>query len=172
MHDRIPKSTPAERRLCREAQSAALREWALALRQAGATFAVIGEELGVSLERARQIVHKAERLINGPRWYDRLPTRAQTFLHNANLAALPEIEAATAVAQYSHRELLIIPNLGRGAVGAIAEWLAGHGLTLRKHASPENKGAPSQKRPHDSDGPLATGRNETTTPCPYRATND
>jgi DNA-directed RNA polymerase sigma subunit (sigma70/sigma32) len=56
MHHRIPiATTPTERRLRREAQSAALRQRAFALRQAGATYAGIGRELGLSLERARQI---------------------------------------------------------------------------------------------------------------------
>jgi hypothetical protein len=145
MDARSPEPTPAERRLRREARAAALRQQALALRQAGATYAAIGRELGVCLEHARQIVRKAERLITHSRWYDRLPMRAQNFLHNANLSALPETEAATAVARYSRRELLTTPNLGRGAVGAIATWLAHHGLALQ----PEQKkaGAPSRERP-------------------------
>ena len=103
MHGRIPNLTPAERRICREARSAALRDLALALRQGGKTFAIIGQELGLSLERARQIVKKAERVANAPRWFDPLPMRAQTFLHNMNLTALPEIEAAIAVARLSRR---------------------------------------------------------------------
>ena len=63
-----------------------MRAQALALRQSGATYAVIGKALGLSVGRAQQIVRRAERLALAPRWYDSLPMRAQTFLHNAGLA--------------------------------------------------------------------------------------
>ena len=124
-------STPAERRIRREARSAALRQQALALRQSGATYAAIGAALGLSLERGRQIVRKAERLANDPHWYDSLPARAVNLLHIAGLTELPEPEAAAAVAQLTRRELLATPNFGKGAAAAIAAWLARHGLTLK-----------------------------------------
>ena len=63
MQTRILIPPPAERRIRREARSAAFRERALALRQQGWTLAAIGEALGVSTTRAFQIVRKAERLI-------------------------------------------------------------------------------------------------------------
>jgi hypothetical protein len=128
--------TPAARRIRREAHSAAQRERALALREAGFTFARIGQALGVSLERARRITRKAERLARNPHWTDVLPARAQNFLHLRGLAVLPEIEAARAVARLSHREL--IPNFGRGAFAAIVAWLERHGL---RHGRPR-EGAP------------------------------
>ena len=106
MRDCIRNSTRSERRLRREAQSAALRERAFALRQAGATYAGIGHELGISLERARQIVRKAERLILHSRWYDRLPQRAVGLLYARGLLERPEFEAAHALAQLSARELM------------------------------------------------------------------
>jgi Sigma-70, region 4 len=136
MLDGIPIfSAPADRRIFREARSAALRAQALALRQSGATYADIGAALGLSLERARQIVRKAERLANNPRWFDPLPMRAQTFLHNAGLTALPETGAAVAVAQLTRRELLAKPNFGRVACDALVAWLARHGLTLKPSQS-------------------------------------
>jgi len=61
---RIPIPLPAERRIRREARSAILRERALALRQAGWTYAAIGRALGVSTTRALQMVRKAKRLIS------------------------------------------------------------------------------------------------------------
>jgi Homeodomain-like domain len=131
MHDRIPISSPTERRIRREARSAALRAQALALRQAGATYAEIGAALGLSQARAYQIVRKAERLANSPRWFDPLPMRAQTFLHNAGLTELPETEAALAVAQLTRRELLATPNFGKSAAVAVTAWLARHGFTLK-----------------------------------------
>jgi hypothetical protein len=131
MLNRIPISTPAERRIRREARSAALRQQGLALRKDGATYVAIGAALGLSLERARQIVRKAERLANAPRWFDPLPMRAQTFLHNAGLTVLPEIDAAAAVARLTRRELMATPNFGRVACDALVAWLARHGLTLR-----------------------------------------
>ena len=63
MHGRIAIPAPAERRIRREARSQTLRERALALRQAGWTYAAIGQALGVSLTRAFQLARKAERLM-------------------------------------------------------------------------------------------------------------
>jgi hypothetical protein len=60
MQTRVPIPAGAERRIRREARSAARREIALKLRQGGKTLAAIGEALGVSLTRARQIIRKAE----------------------------------------------------------------------------------------------------------------
>jgi hypothetical protein len=131
MHDRIPISTPTERRIRREARSAALRAQALALRQSGATYAAIANALGLSVGRAVQIVRRGERLVLSPRWYDSLPMRVQTFLHNAGLAELPQTDAAAAVARLSRRELLATPNFGKGAAVAVTAWLARHELALR-----------------------------------------
>ena len=110
---------------------------------------------------------KAERLILRPRWYDCLPARVQNVLHNAGLTALPEAEAANAVARLSRRELLAARNIGRAAADAIAAWLADHGLMLR--SLPTKKGTLERERPSDSKetDPLPTGRNEDETTCPY-----
>jgi hypothetical protein len=89
MLSRIPISTPTDRRIRREARSAALRAQALALRQTGKTYADIGAALGLSLERARQITLKAERLANDPRWHDSLPARAVNLLHIRGLERCP-----------------------------------------------------------------------------------
>jgi hypothetical protein len=137
----FPISSPTERRIRREARSATLRERALALRQAAWTYAAIGQALGVSLERARQMVRKAERLRRDPHWYDTLPMRAQTFLHIIGVAALPETEAAIVVARLSKRELLSAPNVGKDAAAALTAWLARHGLEL----PPESKRAPPRR---------------------------
>jgi hypothetical protein len=160
MLQRISISSPAERRARREARSVALRDRVLALRQGGATYAEIGDALGLSLERARQIVKAAQRLIDDPHWYDVLPMRAQTFLHSMNLAALPEREAAIAIARFTRRELLVAPNVGKGAVAAITDWLERHGLKSqpeKTHAF--SQGAPLRERPADSPGPLAADHN-------------
>ena len=103
----------------------------MALRRSGWTLASIGNSLGVSTTRALQLVRKAERLSRNPHWYDALPARARTFLHNMDLAARPEIDAAHAVAQLSHRELMRAPNFGAGACAAVVAWLACHGLALQ-----------------------------------------
>src|SRR5262245_25469170 len=108
MDTKLRRFLSAQRRIRREEQLAALRDQAFGLRQIGATYAVIAEELSVSSERARQLVHKAERLILHPRWYDDLPARAQNFLHRANLSDLPEATAAAALARLSRRELLAV----------------------------------------------------------------
>jgi hypothetical protein len=83
---------------------------------------------------------KAERLTNNPRWYDGLPMRAQTYLHNAGLAALPEAEAAAAVARLSRRERLAKPNIGKGAAAALTAWLARHGHTFSQSPHPATVG--------------------------------
>lgn len=119
-----------ERRIRREVRSATLRERALALRQIDWTLQAIAVALGVSPTRVRQILHKGERLVRDPHWYDALPMRAQTYLRTSGLASLPEIEAAHRIAKLSRRELLATPNIGHGAHAAIIGWLAGHGLAL------------------------------------------
>jgi hypothetical protein len=124
-------STSTERRQRAEAKATAQRAKALALRQGGRTYAEIGVTLGVSLERARRITCKAERLALDPHWWDDLPVRAMYLLHNRGLIDLPEIEAARALAQLSARELLSTSNFGRVALGALRAWLAGHGFKLR-----------------------------------------
>jgi hypothetical protein len=128
--------TPAARRIRREAHSAARRERALALRDAGFTFASIGQALGVSLERARRITRKAERLSRNPHWTDVLPARAQSFLHIRGLSALPETEAAQVVARLSQREFMDSPNFGRGAFAAIEAWLQRHGHGRPREGAP------------------------------------
>jgi|SRR5580704_8133579 hypothetical protein len=154
------EKTPSQRRVRREQRSAKQRAKAIALRRAGATYTAIGAELGVCVERARTIVLKAQRLIECPRWSDALPTRATTFLDLRGLSELPEAEAALAVAKFTRKEIKDEPNLGKGAIGAIKAWLAGHGLTLRDEITVETnkKGAPVQGRPHDSRNPSQAGR--------------
>ena len=157
--------TPAERRRYAEAFAAARRAQALLLRRSGFRFHEIGVALGVTLERARCITYDAERRASHPHWYDELPQRAVARLGKLGLLDRPEPEAACAVARLSARELLQTPNFGRTSLAALCAWLARHGLALR------DEGGPSQSRPLHSDsdetGPLPTGRNTTTTPCPY-----
>lgn len=127
--------TPTERRLRREARSAAMRRQALALREAGVTYAAIARALGLSLERARRIVKRAEWLRSNPHWSDALPARAQYFLHTRGWFDLDEVAAARHVAQLSRRELMRTPNFGAGACSAIVAWLARHGLNPRPESS-------------------------------------
>jgi hypothetical protein len=129
MPTRIPIFSPTERRIRREARSATLRERARALRQAGWTFARIGQALGVSTTRAAQIVRKAERLSRNPHWSDVLPARARHLLQIHGWDQLDEIAAARRVAQLFRRELMGSSNFGRGACAAIMAWLARHGLS-------------------------------------------
>jgi hypothetical protein len=170
------KTTAVERRIAREQQSAATRERALALRQAGQTYAAIGAELGVCLERARRVVLKAKRLSEHPRWFAALPARAVNLLARCGLDTLPDGEAAHAVARLSRKELMAQPNLGRGAIDAICAWLEQHGLALRELPRPTadrpaerdqsptgpETDAPARKRPFADDSaitdPLAAGR--------------
>jgi hypothetical protein len=147
-------TTPSQRRLVRAAFASAKRAHALSLRRRGATLAEIGAELGVCREQARQAVLKAERLIERPHWSDALPTRARRFLRDHDLADLPEAKAAEAVARFTLKDLKAEPNLGKGAIGAIVAWLAGHGLGLRDD-SENKKGAPARERPCDSHNPFA-----------------
>jgi len=141
---RVPIASPAERRIRREARSATLRDRALALRRAGESYRSVGRVLGVSAERARQIVRKAERLANAPRWYDGLPQRAINLLKAYRLDDLPEIDAARAVARLSRRDLLSIPNFGHVSLDALCDWLARRGLTLSSESeeAPPARGAP------------------------------
>jgi hypothetical protein len=155
MRNRIPTSTPAERRVQREIRSAELRARALALRQAGKSYAAIGRALDVSPARAAQMVGKAERLRDDPHWWDDLPARAQYFLYDHDLTSASELDAAHAVAQRSRRELMRRPNFGNDACTAIIAWLARHGLKLRPESATAFSRRMIQKhlndngRPHD-----------------------
>jgi hypothetical protein len=156
-----------------------MRERAFALRQAGATYTAIARDLGLSLERARQLVFRAERLVLRPRWYDHLPQRAVGLLYGRGLLDRPEIEAAHAVAQLSARELMRTPNFGQASLNALRVWLAGHGFKLQPESAhafarrmrgfPMQAGAPMRERPSDSEAtnPLAAGRNKHKATCSY-----
>ena len=141
-------------------------EQVLTLRQRGATYAEIGHEFGLSKTRVRQIALRA----GNRHWQDQLPGRVRTFLHNMNLTALPEIEAAIAVARLSRRELMRAPNVGHAVADALGAWLAHHGLAFT--APTTKSGAPARERPFliPETGPLPTGRNEHETPCLYPTT--
>jgi hypothetical protein len=130
------RAAATERRFYREAISADKRAKALALRQAGETYAAIGRSLGICHARARQITQNAARLARDPHWYDPLPMRAQNFLILNGFAGLPEAEAACAIARLTWRELMGFPNFGRGAIGAIEAWLANHRFTLKEEPEP------------------------------------
>ncbi len=56
MLNRIPVSTPTDRRIRREARSAARRAQALALRQSGATYAEIGAALDLAQLTRRELL--------------------------------------------------------------------------------------------------------------------
>jgi hypothetical protein len=125
-----PISTPTERRRCREQRSAEMRAQALTLREAGSTYAAIAKAMGISLERARNISVRAERLTYEPHWTDRLPSRAVLFLRCHQIDTLPEAEAARAVSRFTRRDLERQENLGRVSIDEIAAWLATHGLKM------------------------------------------
>jgi hypothetical protein len=143
---KLEREAATDRRIRREAEADARRAQALAMRQAGATFAAIGAAFGLSLEQARQIVHKAERIASDPNRGYQLPMRAANFLKLAGFLDLPEAEAAAAVAKMSRREVLARPNVGKGAVAALVEWIARHGHTFSEDA------VMSRKRPLPTDG--------------------
>ena len=131
MLSRVSIPAAAERRIRREARSKILRERALALHQAGWTYARIGQALGVSSTRAHQIVRKARRLANDPRWFHDLPARAQTVIWTRGWSELGELEVARRVARLTRRELISAPNFGPVACDALAAWLAALGFELR-----------------------------------------
>ena len=56
-------------------------------------------------------------------------SRASVYL-DYNATALVRPEAAAAVAQLTRSELLQVPNFGRGALKALAIWLASCGFEL------------------------------------------
>jgi hypothetical protein len=151
------RTTPADRRRAREARSAEMRARAVALRQDGQTLARVGQTLGISTSRAAQIVAKAARLAEPPRWFDGLPGRALNVLVAHGLIDLPEGEAARAMAKLSRRDLTARANVGKGAIGALSQWLAGHGLAFVDDALKTETGGP-KGRPSDSASPFAPGR--------------
>jgi hypothetical protein len=143
MRDRLDPRTSAERRIAREQRSAARRVMAEQMRGAGGTLEQIGLALGVSHTRIGQIFAKAERLARRPAWHDAVDnTRALSFLRRLGLDAVPEAEAAMAVARLSRKELLSHENVGKGAVAALSDWLGRHALALSGDitTTDENKG--------------------------------
>jgi hypothetical protein len=107
----------------------------LARRDKGATYREIGAEFGVSMERARQLVLRAQHKRDRPHWRNQLTTRAVNALCNAigmRLLDLPEAEAAAVVARLDQRELLATPNLGKTSLHELDVWLARFGLKLSR----------------------------------------
>jgi hypothetical protein len=139
--------TPAERRQARESR----RAQALAMRVGGASFLAIGDALGVTPVRARQIFLHARYLATRPQWHNALPARAVGFLR-LHVGDLPEPEAAAAFAnRFTRKQLRRQPDVGPGAYAALIDWLAQHGLTLRAEPTTECKtgGPDEESRPFD-----------------------
>jgi hypothetical protein len=160
------ETTSSQRRVRREQRSAKQRAKAMALRADDATLEEIGDALAVCPSRAAQILAKAKWLASRPQWHNGLNnTRALNFLRLCGLAELPEAEAAAAVSQFTRRELMNAPNLGKVAIGALAAWLERLGLTLRDEITVETnkKGVPASGRPCDSHSPLRAGRKASST---------
>jgi hypothetical protein len=122
-------TTPTSRRLRAEELAAERRARALALRQSGLTLRAVGRALDVSVEQARQMVLRANRL---PHWRDALSARAINMLRQRELADLDELEAARAIAELGRREVLATPNFGKGAIADVDAWLERCGLKWRQ----------------------------------------
>jgi hypothetical protein len=167
----VPIFPTAEQRIRREARTATLRERAVALRAAGWTLARIGVVLGVSATRVGQLLRKAKRLQDQPHWSDALPMRAQNYLiRGRGLDGLAETDAARAIAQFSYRQLLEIPNIGPAACAAVIAWLESHGLALQPQPSRNKTGVPQgdTRLSVSNDGPLPAGPNDVEEPWLYR----
>lgn len=113
---------------------------ALALREAGNTYKQIGLELGISLERARQMVCQAERQRREQETpWGHLSIRARNgiqFALDRKGPFTPEEVSDGLTA----RELSFAPNLGRVSIDEIEMWLSEHGLSFK--AEPEKPKAP------------------------------
>lgn len=144
---KLARTEATARGIRREAEAADRRAQALALRREGATYAAIGRTLGVSQTRAKQIVDRAAWQASNPHRVQ-LPMRAANFLKLEGFLDLTEADAAAAVAKLTRREVLAHPNVGKGAVAALADWLALHGHTFSEDAVERRKR--SNSPPYDN----------------------
>lgn len=95
------------------------------LREQGKTLRQIGGALGVTHERARQMLAKVKRMERaaeaGPNWYDGLPTMVQNALLSEELTSEAQVAVAIDTPEFER-----IPNIGKIGRAQIRAWLARH----------------------------------------------
>jgi hypothetical protein len=103
------------------------------MREEGATYREIGDSLGVSGERARQLLLRARCGPERPEWA--LGLRAQTWecIRREVLWNRADVDLATVngLARFSEAQLLDIANFGQKALAEVQAVLAEHGVRLR-----------------------------------------
>ena len=100
------------------------------------TFREIGDAIGVSSVRARDLYYQSKR-VKGLKWVDigidELSVRARNGLHNHGLKSKSEVSALT------HKQLLDIPNFGYRSLLEVIEWLGRDGLALADEPQKQNQ---------------------------------
>jgi len=110
------------------------RELVLRLRGEGATYQEIGNRLGVTRERARQLWTQAACPPDRPEWARGLQAQAWHCIRREVSWNRPTIDFATVdgLASFTEAELLDIPNFGQKALAEVQALLSKHGLRLRE----------------------------------------
>ncbi|MCP5230680.1 MAG: hypothetical protein H6948_01055 [Zoogloeaceae bacterium] len=99
---------------------------ALQLREEGKTFKEVGEALGVSTERARQIFATAQRKKNAPRitWTDGLEPKLANALIAARYTSRDDVRAAVERGEIAVKNGRgTVPWIGPASVAEIRAWL-------------------------------------------------
>lgn len=106
------------------------------LRKQGATYRSIAQQVGVCLDRVRQILARNERLVKRQLRYGSMSTRAINCLKSGFMVEHhhwprdEEITPQMVAENYTRKMLVEHPNLGKRTLQEIENWLAEHNLKL------------------------------------------
>lgn len=91
---------------------------ALEMRRAGKKLHEIGDALGISTTRARQLIERAKFIEDQSAWAEGLPSRYVTALVARGLTSRAAVEAAVA-----DGSLARLPGIGKDCFTTVSEWL-------------------------------------------------
>lgn len=91
---------------------------ALEMRRAGKKLHEIGNELGISTTRARQLIERAQFIENQSGWAEGLPSRYVTALIARGITSRAAVAEAVADGSLSR-----LPGIGKECYSTIVEWL-------------------------------------------------
>jgi DNA-directed RNA polymerase alpha subunit len=128
-----------------------LNEYALKLRRDGKTFKQIGDELGVSRERARQRVAWASRHEDKLERHEAATTMGDLFMSERAMNTIKNLSALDMtfdefLDNVSHKKMMYTPNLGKVTAKEIINTLKEKNVSKEKLAKWENKKTKKKRR--------------------------
>ena len=128
-----------------------LNEYALKLRRDGKTFKQIGDELGVSRERARQRVAWASRHEDKLERHEAATTMGDLFMSERAMNTIKNLSALDMtfdefLDNVSHKKMMYTPNLGKVTAKEIINTLKEKNVSKEKLAKWEKKKTKKKKR--------------------------